>query len=1109
MLRNFTGTVATMAGGTLQSGFIRLTPVGATPGALAPVPKLYIISDGVIAASTIDGGVEYLVEVFDPNLKAVYPDFHATVTDIADPITWAEIYASANTHVPPATSLTDVINARVAAIGPVTLIGTWNAATNTPALASGAGTKGSAYVVATAGTTALDGINVWAAGDWAVFDGTVWRKVNNADSAGGGGDMTKAVYDPNDDGKVNTAVLADEAKTAQSGSALRTELDGKAATVHTHEITDVTDLTNQLGAKIPFSQKGAANGVAELDANGVLPLAQLPAAVIGGVSYQGTWDAAANTPPLASGVGTKGHYYRVATAGATALDGITDWKVGDWAIFDGTVWQKVDNTDQVTSVAGRQGDVTLAIADTGGLQAALDDKAAATHEHAAADITSGVLDAARVPNLDAAKVTTGVFPVARLATGTPDGTKFIRDDGTLAMPGSSIYKAGYFNRRAAILEPGALRSHVGFEILEVPTTKTIYHQYSWNLRALRNGLRARFENRDATGGPIPLRGISLTGMQYASFGWYLDIEGITYANAEDEYYRKLALIDELVTRYRANTLTAVGSVVSMIGPHGSIAWQAAGFDKAWFALGEENGDAAGSPTGASAPDDDVHQETRMTDSFFANPVVLSLDTFVMMGGGKGFDWGFALTGARSHDTDPMNWFLYVNLPLSFRGTAGDVVAPNGYLHSISTVNDYVLPDNITATNGAGGGLVDIHPQSEWLRLTAGTTAYGTGWICNDVFDPEAGRAVVFEYKHESGNRTYIGGIGQGTGVANADFTHAIQITANVISVHHDAGAGRVSRTFAGFNLVAGHVYRFKITFGASGNAFYEMQTSHDDPADPQLRLSHPLGSNHWYDLLEGTTTATGAGFTGLRMKGSIGGTAGDIVEIAWPRTALTHAGATSTTPTLLKEYFGGPTSSETGYPVFKMHDKRPFPIQPPSLARWTSASTEWNTLNETVSPYRRGVSHLSGSVGSIPLRLNVGVADIDFTIKWDFKGAGDGTFFGIHFNANSDNSSKWLFAIRPSDGMVLTQDPAGNNVDLVVLGALANGDVSFRVRTVGDLVQTWIKVSAAAAWQQITNSTIASRANKTNTWVAIAPTGENASILYGGADGPEIIAAYA
>jgi limonene-1,2-epoxide hydrolase len=44
-------------------------------------------------------------------------------------------------------------------------------------------------------------------------------------------------------------------------------------------------------------------------------------------------------------VGTKGWYYKVATAGTTSIDGIADWAVGDWIVYNGTVWDKVDNTD--------------------------------------------------------------------------------------------------------------------------------------------------------------------------------------------------------------------------------------------------------------------------------------------------------------------------------------------------------------------------------------------------------------------------------------------------------------------------------------------------------------------------------------------------------------------------------------------------------------------------------------------------------------------------------------------------------------------------------------------------------------------------------------------
>jgi hypothetical protein len=116
---------------------------------------------------------------------------------------------------------------------------------------------------------------------------------------------------------------------------------------------------------IPTTEKGVANGVATLDGGGTVPVSQLPAAVLGALSYQGTWNASTNTPTLTSSVGTKGYYYVVNVAGSTNLNGITDWLVGDWAVFNGSVWQKVDNTDAVTSVNGYTGTVVLTATDVG------------------------------------------------------------------------------------------------------------------------------------------------------------------------------------------------------------------------------------------------------------------------------------------------------------------------------------------------------------------------------------------------------------------------------------------------------------------------------------------------------------------------------------------------------------------------------------------------------------------------------------------------------------------------------------------------------------------------------------------------------------------------
>ncbi len=112
---------------------------------------------------------------------------------------------------------------------------------------------------------------------------------------------------------------------------------------------------------------GVAFGAATLDAGGTVPLSQLPASIQGGVSYQGTWNAATNVPTIVSSVGTQGYYYVVAVAGSTNINGIADWNVGDWIIFNGSTWQKIDNTDAVTSVNGYTGTVVLTAADIGGL----------------------------------------------------------------------------------------------------------------------------------------------------------------------------------------------------------------------------------------------------------------------------------------------------------------------------------------------------------------------------------------------------------------------------------------------------------------------------------------------------------------------------------------------------------------------------------------------------------------------------------------------------------------------------------------------------------------------------------------------------------------------
>lgn len=87
-------------------------------------------------------------------------------------------------------------------------------------------------------------------------------------------------------------------------------------------------------------------------------------ALLGGVTYISTYNATTNIPALIDGTGTKGYYYVISVAGNQNFgSGVINFNVGDWAIYNGAVWQKVDNTDSVSSVNGYIGAVNLVTTD--------------------------------------------------------------------------------------------------------------------------------------------------------------------------------------------------------------------------------------------------------------------------------------------------------------------------------------------------------------------------------------------------------------------------------------------------------------------------------------------------------------------------------------------------------------------------------------------------------------------------------------------------------------------------------------------------------------------------------------------------------------------------
>ena len=71
---------------------------------------------------------------------------------------------------------------------------------------------------------------------------------------------------------------------------------------------------------------------------------------IGALNYKGTWNASTNTPTLVSSVGVNGDYYQVSVAGSTAINGISNWGVGDIIAFNGVVWQRIEGGADLNGV---------------------------------------------------------------------------------------------------------------------------------------------------------------------------------------------------------------------------------------------------------------------------------------------------------------------------------------------------------------------------------------------------------------------------------------------------------------------------------------------------------------------------------------------------------------------------------------------------------------------------------------------------------------------------------------------------------------------------------------------------------------------------------------
>jgi hypothetical protein len=176
------------------------------------------------------------------------------------------------------------------------------------------------------------------------------------------------------DNSVDTLAIQNDAvtnvKVATGLDAAKIGAGTVSNTVFAHLVGVTGPLQTQINARIQSTEKGAANGVATLDASGKIPTTQLGNSVM---EYQGSWNASTNTPTLANGTGNAGDVYRVSVAGTRNLGaGNITFAVGDLVIYNGTVWER-SPLGVVLAVPNKQ-----------------------TFVLAAADITNGYIDLAQI-----------------------------------------------------------------------------------------------------------------------------------------------------------------------------------------------------------------------------------------------------------------------------------------------------------------------------------------------------------------------------------------------------------------------------------------------------------------------------------------------------------------------------------------------------------------------------------------------------------------------------------------------------------------------------------------------------------------------------------------
>lgn len=208
------------------------------------------------------------------------------------------------------------------------------------------------------------------------FIGDLEGNAENADHADTADRATEAEkyvkYERNEDGTLKDGVRTEAGSDYidDTLSGIQQQIDditsGTGGAVLSNKLTikkdgvQVAQFDGSQAVDVDIKQSYSTEEITDLlDTNKKIQEKWLPDSVLGQLSYKGTWN-----PGIAgSAVPEAGDYYIAKGTGRFLPDGTTlpadedDFQTGDWAVYNGTSWDKIDNSDAVRMVNGQIGDV--------------------------------------------------------------------------------------------------------------------------------------------------------------------------------------------------------------------------------------------------------------------------------------------------------------------------------------------------------------------------------------------------------------------------------------------------------------------------------------------------------------------------------------------------------------------------------------------------------------------------------------------------------------------------------------------------------------------------------------------------------------------------------